>query len=81
AASPNSRTITPQQLRDGATRLDPPGGPPPYGHGGHIYWLGWPRKFNHVLVMHFGADIGPLPPRLREIAAVPIATLYRVTSK
>lgn len=78
AASPNAGAITMAQLRDGATRRDTPATPLPYGYGGHVYWLGWHRKFDYLLVMGFGADPGPLPKGLFEIGRVPIAALYRV---
>ena len=70
--------ITVAQLWDGLGRHDPPGGPPPYGWGGHVYWWGWPDKFDTVLVAHFGVPAGALPPNLHVLASAPIATLYRV---
>jgi hypothetical protein len=70
--------ITVAQLWDGLSRHDPPGGPPPYGWGGHVYWWGWPDKFDTVLVEHYGVPVGALPPNLHVLAASPIATLYRI---
>jgi hypothetical protein len=66
------------QLQDGFTHGDPPGGPPRYGWGGHMYWLGWPGKFDYVLLEHFGAAVGHLPPALRVVEHGIIADLYAV---
>jgi hypothetical protein len=78
ASSPNAGPIDMSQLRDGAARQDPPGPLPPYGHGGNVYWLGWPHKFDFVLIMNYGADEGPLPAGLHEVARVPVGALYEV---
>ncbi|MEJ0046713.1 MAG: hypothetical protein WDN04_11840 [Rhodospirillales bacterium] len=67
--------------REGAVRRDPPSGPPPYGFGGQMYWLGWPDKFDYVLITHFGAAVGALPPMLRKVAAGGVADLYQVTAR
>jgi hypothetical protein len=77
SSSPNNAAIDLAQLRDGLTRTDPPGGPPPYGYGGTMYWLGWPKKFDYVMVMSYGTAEPP-PGPLVEVAQVPIGTLYRV---
>jgi hypothetical protein len=81
AASPNGGAITTVQLRDGATRHDNPGAPLPYGYGGHVYWLDWHRKFDYLLIMGFGSELGPLPKGLFEVGRVPIAALYRVVQQ
>ncbi len=81
AASPNAEALTPDQLREGAVRRDPPSGPPPFGFGGQMYWLGWPDKFDYVLITHFGAAVGALPPMLRKVAAGGVADLYQVTAR
>jgi hypothetical protein len=78
ASSPNAGPIDMAQLSDGASRNDPAGPLPPYGYGGNVYWLGWPHKFDYVLVMSYGADVGPMPPELREVARVGIASLFKV---
>ena len=77
-ASPNAVAITPEQLQEGAARRGPAAGPEKFGYGGQKYWLGWPETFNYVLIMHFGAAIGKLPPMLQKIAASGTADLYQV---
>jgi hypothetical protein len=51
----------------------------PSGLGGRIYWLGWERNFDYVLVTHFG---GPppteLPDILRRAASSDVADLYAI---
>ena len=66
------------QLKDGLGRHDPAGGPPPYGWGGHAYWLGWADKFDYVLVEHFGEQLATLPGRLRIVRGGTVADLYVV---
>lgn len=80
AASGNAMAVTMAQLNEGVARSDPPNGPPPSGNGGTIYWLGWKDKFDYLLVVHFGADMGALPSVLRKVAAVGVADLYQVTA-
>ena len=74
-----SSTVDLAQLRQGAARSDPPGGPPEYGWGGQVYWLGWPNKFDYVLIEHFGAALGELPGMLHLVRPGDIADLYTVT--
>jgi hypothetical protein len=81
AASPNAMAISMNQLREGFTRQDPAEGPPPYGFGGTMYWLGWQAKFDYVLVTHFGSDMGALPPVLKKIAESNVADLYRIVGR
>jgi hypothetical protein len=78
ASSPNAGPIDMAQLRDGAARHDPSGPLPSYGYGGNVYWLGWPHKFDDVLIMNYDGDAGPLPAGLREVARTGIAVLYEV---
>ena len=73
-----SSPINMEQLQSGLIDADPPGGPPPYGWGGHEYWLGWPRKFDYVLIEHFGAAIVDLPAVLRPVARSSLADLYQI---
>ena len=77
-SSPNAGAIDMAQLRDGAVRADQPGTKIPYGYGGNVYWLGWKKKFDFVMIMNFGADPGALPDGLLEVGRVPVATLYKV---
>ncbi len=78
SASQAVGAITVAQLRQGYDRPAPPGPLPLYRDGAQMYWLGWPTKFDDVLITHFGADVGALPPDLAMVAANGIATLYRV---
>jgi hypothetical protein len=48
------------------------------GEGGRIYWLGWERKFDYVLVMHFGIRPTALPKILKLIAYSNVADLYAI---
>jgi hypothetical protein len=43
--------------------------------------LGWANRFDYVLVIHFGADMGQLPPVLRKVASVDLADLYQITTR
>ena len=74
-----AEAISQAQLADGLAHADPPAGPPPYGWGGHVYWLGWPRKFDFLLVQHFGCPGFQPPPVLQPVAQSPIADLYKIT--
>jgi hypothetical protein len=78
SASPNAAAITLAQLQDGFTRTDPASGPPPFGYGGTMYWLGWPQKFDSVLFTHFGAATESLPPVLRRVAHTDVVDLYQI---
>ncbi len=79
--SPYAKALSVQQLWEGFARHDPPEGPPAAGNGGTIYWLGWTEKFDDVLVLHFGTDLGRLPPVLQKLAGSDVADLYRVTAQ
>lgn len=79
AASQAVGAITIDQLRDGYDRPAPPGPLPAYRDGAQQYWLGWPKKFDDVLITHFGGDVGTLPPILHRLAENDIAGLYRIT--
>jgi hypothetical protein len=78
SASPNAEAITLAQLQEGLTRTDPASGPPPFGYGGTMYWLGWPQKFDYLLITHFGAATESLPPVLRRVAHTDVADLYQI---
>jgi hypothetical protein len=73
-----AEAISEKQLADGLAHADPPGGPPPYGWGGHIYWLGWQQKFDFLLVQHFGCPGFRPPPVLTLVARSAIADLYKI---
>ena len=79
SASPISEAISEAQLADGLVHTDPSGGPPEYGWGGHKYWLGWPTKFDFLLVQHFGCPGFQPPAVVALMAQSPIADLYRIT--
>ena len=52
----------------------------PDGLGGRIYWLGWERNFDYVLVTHYGSQPPPikLPDVLRLVASSDVADLYAI---
>jgi hypothetical protein len=80
AASPSAEPLSMAQLIQGASQSDPPAGPPAYGYGGHAYWLGWPAKFDDVLIIHFdGPQHQKLPGHLLALRENPVATLYAIT--
>jgi hypothetical protein len=80
--SQGTRPLTLSQFL-AAFRQSAPGGEPASplpgaGVGGQMYWLGWPHKFDYVLIMRFGSAAGPLPPVLHQVAGNDVASLYRV---
>ncbi len=78
SSSSISAAIDLGQLWDGYEHSDPVGGPPVFGWGGRMYWLGWPAKFDDVLVEHFGTPMGRLPGNLRILRRGAIADLLAV---
>jgi hypothetical protein len=76
--SPNANAVTSNELWDGFLRSDPPQGRPSTPNGGKVYWLGWPEKFDYVLVIHFDTQIEKLPPVLKTIASNGSADLYKI---
>jgi hypothetical protein len=81
SSTPNGFPVTPAQLAssidahdEGGTRLNDG-----EGAGGSIYWLGWPQKFDYVLVQAFGTDPGAMPANLSLAAASQDMSLYRIT--
>jgi hypothetical protein len=79
AASQAVGAISLAQLRDGYAHPPPPGPLPAYRDGAQQYWLGWPDKFDDVLITHFGGDVGPLPPVLHRLATSAVADLYYIS--
>jgi hypothetical protein len=80
SSTPNGFPVTPAQLAaslhshdTGNMRLNDG-----EGAGGSIYWLGWPQKFDYVLVQTFGTDPGALPANLALVAADRDMSLYRI---
>ena len=65
-------------LVDGYGRAIDPTGDIPSGRGGRIYWLGWERNFDYVLVMHYGSRPPKLPEVLRLVASSSVADLYAI---
>ena len=53
----------------------------PSGIGGRVYWLGWERKFDYVLVMHYGNRPRTLPKILRLVASSEVADLYAIAGR
>jgi hypothetical protein len=80
SASAGAQAITAAQLDEGLRQTAQHGAPPPF-RAGWKYWLDWPAKFDYVLVIHFGADMGQLPPVLRKVASVNFADLYQITTR
>ena len=78
SASMNSAPVTFAQLEQGFRERTPPDPLPPFGDGGQQYWLGWPEKFDYVLIDHFGARHGGLPACLRPVATSSVADLFKV---
>jgi hypothetical protein len=72
--------LTLAQLAEGFAHPAPAGALPAYRDGAQMFWLGWPAKFDNVLVTHFGSDPGKLPPNLRRVAGNDVATLYRIAA-
>ena len=79
AMSPNGLPISYQNLWEGMPPAHGP--PPPFGTGGQKYWLGWPDKFDYVLILHFGAPPATLPPQLSPLTASGVAALYRIGAR
>jgi len=78
--SPNGIAIGYEELKEGIPPA--PRGPlPPFSFGGQKYWLGWPDKFDYVLIVHFGTAPAALPPMLALVAARGVAALYRVAAR
>jgi hypothetical protein len=65
------------QFLDGYGRADPIEDIPT-GRGGRIYWYGWERKFDYVLVMHYGERPTALPAILQLVASSEVADLYSI---
>ena len=65
------------QFVDGYGRADPTA-EIPTGGGGRVYWYGWERKFDYVLVMHYGNRPTTLPAILQLVASSKVADLYSI---
>ena len=72
----NPMAVTLAQLRSSAD--DDVSADQQYGLGQTKYWLGWPSKFDDVLIVHFGEVLTDLPKPLELIAVGSVANLYRV---
>jgi hypothetical protein len=79
AATPSGRPVDSAELAAGLQHDDVPGAVLSDGRGGRIYWYGWPRKFDFLLVQHGGAHVKP-PGPLQQVAASGVADLYRITA-
>ena len=77
-STPSGPPLRMSDLAAGLGRSDDPAGEQGDGRGGRIYWMGWERKFDYVLVVLFGVEPAPLPSNLRLVAASSIANLYRI---
>ncbi len=78
ASTPSGRPIGPRELANGLHTPATPGDRNPDGAGGRVYWNGWPRKFDFLLVQH-ASSRSPLPPILQLVASSEVADLYRIT--
>jgi hypothetical protein len=67
------------QLEYGFVHPAPPGPVPAWRDGGQMYWLGWPEKFDYVLVLNYGGAIPQLPGILHRLAGNDIASLYQIS--
>jgi hypothetical protein len=80
SSTPNGFPLSPSELWDGLGKTD--AGTDRLndgqGAGGAIYWLGWPAKFDYVLVQLYGGDAVKLPPNLALLAHGQDIDLYRV---
>jgi hypothetical protein len=66
------------QLVDGYGQVFDPHADISDGLGGRIYWLGWQRNFDYVLVMHYRSRPASLPGILQLVASSNIADLYAI---
>jgi hypothetical protein len=66
------------QLLEGYGRAFDPQADIADGLGGRIFWLGWERNFDYVLVMHYGNRPKRLPGVLQLVASSNIADLYAI---
>ena len=67
----DKRTVSPDQLRSGASAAVNPA----------EYWTGWPGRFDHVLWLHLGGAVDPLPDGLNALYQGRAFTLYRASVK
>ena len=65
-------------LVDGYGKSADPSVDIPSGEGGRIYWWGWERNFDYVLVMHYGMRPTKLLDVLRLVASSDVADLYAI---
>ena len=65
------------QFLDGYVSGDPIGDIPT-GVKGRVYWYGWERKFDYVLVMHYGKRPTVLPAIVKLVASSEVADLYSI---
>jgi hypothetical protein len=77
ASTPSGRPLDLAELRDGLTHDAKLGAWAADGRGGRIYWYGWPKKFDFLLVQHAGRH-SALPGPLQLVAASEVADLYRI---
>jgi hypothetical protein len=77
SSTPNGLPVTPAQLWEGLA-VNVPTTDIGDGEGARLYWLGWPKMFDYVLVQRFGADPGKLPPNLHLLSEAGDMDLYQV---
>jgi hypothetical protein len=79
SSTPNGLPVTLAQLWQGFAAAVPTTDVSD-GEGARLYWLGWPKTFEYVLVQRFGADPGKLPPNLHLLSEAADMDLYQVVS-
>ena len=77
ASTPSGRPIDLRELNEGLSNPGAPGDHVPDGTGGRVYWNGWQRKFDYLLVQH-AAVRSTLPAVVQLVAASEVADLYRI---
>ncbi len=76
--STNGYRLGPAELVQGLRRRDDPNVDIVDGYGGRVFWMGWERKFDYLLVIQYGARIDNLPGPLRLDGRNAVGDLYRI---
>jgi hypothetical protein len=68
--------LTLSELADGAERPVPvETDPDTVGYG---YWIGWPHRYDYLLIVDYGEHRNPLPDRLQPFAEGSFFAYYRI---
>ena len=76
--STNGYRLGPTELVQGFGKRDDPQVEVVDGYGGRVFWLGWERKFDYLLVIHYGDRIDGLPGKLQLAGRNAVGDLYRI---